>query len=303
MYLSPSMLFRSSFSIRLQLACVVAAACVCLACSGEPRDAGDEPSAEAQAPTPPTPQQTRATHDSSAIAGFLREFNYTVVSFLAEEERYYAALAADTTSAERYLLFMRVQSDSVAFLLDPIGLGWAGPPRVTSWVRLRGAEIDGVLISFDDIVEASVATLVYELSDDHLTRIYTDHRVCRPAELRDLDIDGVPELVSYVEDPLNGRDCARSCYLALLSKFDVLPAWVRIQRWDGETWIPVEREFPAFYHELADTLQTIDRWLRGGPGADWCPYDSWLRGERRDHFARLAKRALEVATSGQDTPP
>jgi hypothetical protein len=63
------------------------------------------------------------------------------------------------------------------------------------------------------------------------------------------------------------------------------------------------RVTPELYlGRIAETYQRIDEVLRGGPGSDYCPYADWLRGEKRDYFARLAARALEIATARDETP-
>lgn len=299
MNVSPSVLVRSPLSTRLQVACVVAAACLGLAYAGEGDHSGEGTSPQAPPAVPPTPQRAGATQDSSVIAAYLRAQGFDPLhQVLAQQDAYYAIYTENTTTDERHLLFLRVQLDSVVSLLDPIEVGFRGHPNETRWVGLRGEEIDGLLITYNNLFEGLIGTVIFELVSDTLRRIYVNPRdSCRPAELRDLDGDGNAELVSYVEDPLGGDDCTSNCHLDLWSQFYMMPEWIRIQRWNGEEWVTVEREFPAFYRELADTLQAIDRWLRGGPGSDRCSQAGWIRGEKRDYFARLAARALEVAAA------
>jgi hypothetical protein len=127
---------------------VVATACVGLACIGEPRDTSEDASAESPATaTPPTPQQAVFTQDTTAIGGYLRQYDYNFVEVLAKKGSYYAVLAADTIRDELYLLPLRTRQDSVTAVDDAWELGWAGRPFLTKWVSLGRRDVDALVVS------------------------------------------------------------------------------------------------------------------------------------------------------------
>lgn len=244
-----------------------------------------------------TSRDLAGAQDRDSLAGRLGN-GYRLLKILATRGSYYAVSVEDTAASQPYVLLLQVRDDTITFLLNPIALEWFGLPDTGGWIALEGQEVNAVFLSFEDIVEGIVGTRVYGLAGDTLAQVYRDGTVCRPAEFRDLDRDGRYELLSYIDDPLDGQFCAHPCHLVLLEKFDIVPAWVVVQRWNGEAWVLAEREFPDFYRDLAQRYTEVDEWLREGAGSGACPYADWLKGQQRDYFARLASRALAVAESG-----
>jgi hypothetical protein len=124
--------------------------------------------------------------------------------------------------------------------------------------------------------------------------LFTDEAaICTPAVLRDLDGDGIPELIAVREDP-SGGDCFSPCQdkEAVREGLGVEPAWVEVYRWRDGEWNPAAREFPGFYRNLANDYGRVISWLagRGGavdewrrepPSPDDCHASAWLRAQPR----------------------
>lgn len=238
-----------------------------------------------------TPRNARASgQDSAAIERYLARRKYRLDKVAARREGYYAVIATEVDGQARFLLPLRVQGDSVAPLHEPMPIEEYDPQHV-EWQALQSSTVDALLITDDLPAEGWVGTSMYRL-DSKLSLAYTDEDyTCRPAEMRDVDGDGKPELISYVEDPSQG-DCVSECHIDLEDQFDLEPAWVRIHRWTGRQWEPAERQFPSFYRSLADQYEQVDRWLANDPGGEVCRSMHWLQG--KGLFKNWAERARGI---------
>jgi hypothetical protein len=173
-------------------------------------------------------------------------------------------------------LVIRVVADSVSILQRTRDIGGSEPNHI-QWIHFHGLRGDALVLSFDSPVEGSVGTVMYgDTGDGSLSRIYTEEATtCAPAELRDLDGDGEPELISYQEDPSAG-DCDSPCHIAIKKHLNMIPAWLRVKRWDGKGWVGAERQHPAFYAELARRYEALDTWVRSDSSGAPCRSAYWF---------------------------
>lgn len=182
-----------------------------------------------------------------------------------------------------------------ALVGKPLPLG-SFLPQDIQWVQLP----ESVLlfeVAYDNPSEGMVGTALYRLDADSLHEVFTDGSdACAPASLRDLNADGIPELVVYSEDPSHG-DCGEGCLVTVRDTFDVIAGWVQVRRWRSGAFVADEPEFPEFYRKLGDRYQAVDRWLKSdSPYAARCRGVYWLKNQ--DLFAGLAQRAQAVAKQG-----
>jgi hypothetical protein len=168
---------------------------------------------------------------------------------------------------------------------------------------LGGTKVVGLQVTFADIMEGSIGTLVYLFSTRRRLEIaYRDPAdVCAPAELRDVDADGRPELLAYLADP-SGGDCGSPCHVDLWNRFHLPPAWVQVRRWTGKTFAPSEVGYASFYRNLAVRYDSVSRWLASGPGNERCSSAPWV-SQARDAFKKWAAKARTMASEGKQPQP
>jgi hypothetical protein len=199
----------------------------------------------------------------------------------------YVTVIARRPGEERHLVALRVEEGQIYRILvaDPL-LEGVPPSRVQWWTNSEAGPIFDY--SHDFPTEGMVFTLVYTSEADSLRLSYYDReRVCRSSELRDLDGDGVPELLAR-SDHLIERDCSAHCSLEFAHRFPDAAHWVTVHRWTGSEWVPAEREHPEFYRALAAEYRRAAVWFSGEPDA--CPYGRWAR-DRVANLTRWAERA------------
>lgn len=236
----------------------------------------------------------RCADDSAGLVAFMTAQGYALEAVAAQDRKYCAVIAQPTAGGLREIVGLILAADSFALIEGPVEIGDFTPASVR-WVELGGDSIDALVITFDDPIEGSVGSVVYHVSDGTLIRTYADGiDSCRPGDLRDLDGDGRPELITHVEDP-SGGDCGDECHLELWERFETAPAWVRVYRWKDSEWTPAEAEFPGFYADLARRYERVQRWLDGPVDHGLCERVYWLRDRRI--FGELAKRARAIAES------
>jgi hypothetical protein len=225
--------------------------------------------------------------DSVIIARYLGRRGLALADIVAHRDEYYAVIGQRGADSARYLVALELVRDSVTLLREPDNVGTYDPTDVR-WVSLGDSVVDGLLVSYDIPLEGVVGTTIFALARGRLMRVFHDDKlVCKPAELRDLDGDGRPELLAYVGDP--AENCGDLCHTDLRDRFDMVPAWVAVLRWTGTAWIQAERHYPAFYRQLALTYDQIDTWLAKGPDSEQCRTVYWLSD--RGMFHKWALRA------------
>lgn len=232
--------------------------------------------------------------DSLRIARYLNGQHLTLVTFGDRGDGFYAVIArGDSAGTDLVLVALRLLSDSLIPLEHPLSVGEYGPTLVR-WVKLGGSEVDGLLITHDHRSEGIIGTAVYAITAGWKLRLsFADGSdVCKPAELRDLDADGKPELLSYPEDP-SGGDCTSDCHLELAERFQMNPSWVQVWKWTGVRWAPAERDFPQFYRDLARRYQELDSVITRGVEYDVCRRTPWLMDAHL--FQKWASRAQRFA--------
>jgi len=233
--------------------------------------------------------------DSVAIGRYLAARDVILDKIAARRGTYYSLMARAAGDSRRALFNLRVCGDSIVLLNKAVDVGDYAPTLV-NWVTLRDSTVDGLLITYDTPLEGDVGTLVYSLHDSDLSLVFTDaDGTCKPAELRDLNGDGHPELLVYSEDLAKG-DCTNLCHITLRDRFDMVPAWVEVRRWTGKQWVPAtDGEYRAFYRGLAETYSQMASWLTTGSEHEHCQNMPWLRdAEPFDQWAARA-RALALA--------
>lgn len=168
-------------------------------------------------------------------------------------------------------------------------------PQRLAWIPLdRG---DTMFTYTHEVpVEGIVSTVASVIRDDSLEMVYFDGTVCRASEFRDLDGDGVPELLARSE-PLSGGDCSSTCSLVLNEKFPLSTHWLSVRRWNGSDWVASEADFPAFYEALSEGYEAAGEWIRGSEAAEaGCvlPAVRWLN-ERGGLLSQWSSRASTYA--------
>src|SRR5439155_14533598 len=156
--------------------------------------------------------------DSQAIARYLEQRGYELSRITAHRDQYFAVFGVTASPSSKYLITLRTAGDSFQVVGQPQEVGDAFPDSVRL-VALAGRSVDGLVVTFDNRLEGVIGTAVYQISDRSLRLIFRDGRAaCAPAELKDLDRDSTPELVSYTDDPSSG-DCGDPCHLDLWRRF------------------------------------------------------------------------------------
>src|SRR6266576_2367365 len=239
----------------------------------------------------PQPLVSQASADARAATALLHRQGFKVERLAASRPPFYAFIARGHDDSLPSVVVARTGRDP-ALMGKPLALGRFLPPNVR-WVQLP----DSVLLlqlAYDNLVEGMVGTTLYRIYDDSVVKFFTDGRdACAPASLKDLNSDGVPELVVRSEDPSHG-DCGEQCEMTITESFHVTPGWVQVRQWHAHNFISAEPEFPEFYRDLARRYDAVDRWLKSDAAdATQCRDVYWL--ENGDLFAALAQRARDVA--------
>jgi len=235
--------------------------------------------------------------DSIAISRRLTSAHCVARRVVPGDLRRFAILTQPSSQCGlgRFLL-ARLVGDSV-FLDDRTrDVGGEEPSRM-EWTALAHLNGRAVQVSVDEPAEGRVWTTVFGDTGTGLAIIFSDQpRVCAPAELRDVDGDGDAELQSYEDDPASG-DCAEPCHEEISSRFGIIPAWVRIQNWNGRSWVGTETKHVTFYRALAKSYRAVDAWLKENGDSMPCAGVYWLRDASL--FRRWAARSVSLGEASK----
>jgi hypothetical protein len=239
----------------------------------------------------PQPLVSQASAGARVATALLHRQGFKVERLAASRPPFYAFIARAHDDSLPNVVVARTGHDA-AVIGKPLALGQFLPSAVR-WVQLP----DSILllqVAFDNVVEGMVGTTLYRIHGDSVLKVFADGRdACAPASLRDLNGDGVPELLVRSEDPSHG-DCGEQCEMTITESFKVTPGWVQVRQWRADHFIPAEAEFPEFYRDLARRYDAVDRWLKSDAAdATECREVYWL--ENADLFAVLAQRARDLA--------
>jgi hypothetical protein len=267
--------------LRFLPALAVVSATLCTRVRGSSRSVANaiellDVTGEGECPSKSTGRQPTLEADSVAIARYLAAHDLTLAKIAARRGPYYSVMSRAAGHSRRALFNLRVCGDSIVLLNKADDVGDYAPTLV-SWVTVRDSTVDGLLITYDTPIEGDVGTVIYSLHDSDLSLVFTDAQgVCKPAELRDLNGDGQPELLVYSGD-LSKGDCTNLCHITLRDRFDMVPAWVEVRRWTGKDWVrATDGEYRAFYRRLAETYSQMADWLTTGSEHEHCQNMPWL---------------------------
>jgi hypothetical protein len=174
------------------------------------------------------------------VKKFMDDSGYSLTEVMDHAGRYYAVLGRRAADSGSSLVALMVADDSVGFLHDPWELREYEQLPSVRWVSLDGGPADVLAVTYDDMVEGPTFTVLFRIESGELKMIFNDENAgCLPARLRDLDDDGVLELISYEEDP-SERNCTGLCQLGLRTFYGMTAAWARVRRWTGSEWAVAE---------------------------------------------------------------
>jgi len=234
---------------------------------------------------------TAVTVESTAkLDSLARQWGYHLRGVAAIDGPYYAVIAGRGTTPPNDLLVVKQVGDTFELVQELLALGW-NEPTVVRWISTQGRR--SLVVSLDDRIEGGVMTTVYVVDEDSLVATFQDANACRPAELHDVDGDGSLELLSFEEDRSN-LDCIHPCYLVLDDEFGMVPAWVRVRRWDAGAWVPSEGSYPGFYSQLAARYEDVERWVQTSDQGAACRDAPWFL-QQPGLFGDWARRARQVA--------
>lgn len=224
---------------------------------------------DARASTDNDMNRSTAEGDSARVRAFLERHGFLLDSALAVDETDVAVLARKRGVPDTfYVAAVRVRGNSAAFLVAPEQLELPSALPEVKWGRLTPTPTKVLMYRYDAAVEGLADAKIHVIRDGRVVSTTTDSDVvCVPAELRDVNGDGIVELVSYPEDPLQ-RNCANQCQSMLWREFEIEPAWVRVRAWEGDHWSDAGRRHAAFYAELARRYARAAEWLATGAGAE-----------------------------------
>lgn len=111
---------------------------------------------------------------------------------------------------------------------------------------------ESVFLSFDHAAEGVVGSQAFVVRGQQLTQTFRDSAyVCRPAELKDVNRDGMAEIVRYGIS-LDQSDCESTCSVMLREDAGVEPAWAEVLSWNGQQWSAAgEPVSTTFYADMA----------------------------------------------------
>ena len=228
----------------------------------------------------------------------LHDRGFRIDSVVAESGPYVAALVRRHSDQALHLVALRRDPSSVTLLHDPEPMMEGYPPHRVDWLRLDDSGTVALLYTHDLPVEGVIGTVVYSVVSDSLARTFrSEPNECKPADVRDLDGDGHPELVIYTQDPSGGQ-CGSECHLELGERFGIGPQWAAVHRWTGTRWQLDEAAFPGFYADLATRYRSVQQWLDGADAAATrhCTTPRWMRN--KSMFRAWAQRAEEIVAKG-----
>lgn len=209
--------------------------------------------------------------DSSRVAAYLEGQRRVLERIVARENGFYALITRGGAQHARALVLLRVTDDSVRALAEPEVI-YDFTPQRAGWLALSGGrDINAFAYTFDYATEGVVATRVLTGTDGGLAVSFADSRsTCKPADIRDFDEDGIPELVAYLEsgEALQSDDCSWFCDERLEDQFGVISAWPAIYRWTGERWERSDAHYPQYYRGLADRYRRAHDWIATLPEDD-----------------------------------
>lgn len=170
--------------------------------------------------------------DSMLVARYLASVGFELDSIYATAGPFTAVHARNGTVHR--LVVLSLANGEVTQLREPLEIRTA--KSSTAWVSLRSDEvIDALVYTEEDYLEGLIGTRVFASVDSSFIHIYSDPIFsCVPARPRDLDGDGVVELVTFHEQLTVVANCDDLMALfAFEERFGVKPAFPRILKWNG----------------------------------------------------------------------
>jgi hypothetical protein len=200
------------------------------------------------------------------------------------------AVVGGPDTGQRQLLLVRISNGGADLLHPPIPID-NFTPQVASWFRLPEPSDPAFLYTLNYPSAGVVTTEILVPSDGEYRSAFADGMgTCEPARLEDIDQDGEPELVTYVDDPSNGN-CISECHIDLQERFGLSIAWVEIREWNGTDWAVSLMPNRAFYARLGDRYSAAAEWASTSP--------RWTCGPKGAEFLRRwARRARDLAGGG-----
>lgn len=277
--------------MRDSLIALVATLAVTGSCARERRDVNNPRSTRTSQPgvaARPLPDEG----DTTRLRQILALRGERLLEVLAVKGRHVAFVASAQGSTQGRMHLARLEGDSLSLLSAPYELASYDPFPKVQWLMLGTDSVDGVAFTLDNRAEGSVFTRVLNRDGPALREVFADKNpVCRPAELKDLDRDGRPELIAHETDAASG-DCMSPCHQVLEERFDVQPAWINVYAWRGN-WQGADSLFPSFYRDLAGRYERVAKWLAAAPDAQVCRDVYWAPSANM--FEELARRAREMS--------
>ncbi len=230
--------------------------------------------------------------DSSSVLRYLKQTGCTPAKIEPGDFHRFAVLTKSSPRCHKHLIVLQVERDSVRpEAIDDIS---CCKPDVLRWTFLEGLRGRALIVSFNNPIEGAIGTFIYgDTAQGRLWKLYHNGKdSCAPAELRDMDGDGEPELISYHDDPSEG-DCDSDCHLAISERFHSPPNWIQVDRWNGRQWVPAGRR--DFYQNLASRYRDMDSWFSNDPTAAPCRNIYWMT--ESTIFRKWADKSDSVAKS------
>lgn len=218
---------------------------------GDPRPDALIPGGAAVATGGGTQAEANQNFSDSVVARFARQQGWILLRILATHDSValIGVRSADSTGAA--VVAVRRSGGGIARIGTAIPLEFYEPFPSAMWFELGPRSPLGLSTTYFAPVEGVMWTGVYVVQGGELKRTFGDAGgTCKPAELRDVNGDGIVEVVSYTESSMDFA-CDDECLETLRRVADVEPAWVEILQWSGASWEP-SRSIPAdFWRSLA----------------------------------------------------
>lgn len=257
------------FARRLMEVFLIMTAVWAVACSTEdshPREAGESSARQQKDEVSTTPSSSL---DSVRLAAYLNASRYELDRIMDQRSRHFAVLASSQQNNTD--LFLLLVTDTTVFLLaEPEPISQYGPfwPESGEWHSTSSSDVDTFIYSWNLAVEMLIGSTVYVKEDSRFAVAFRDGAgTCKPSQLRDVDNDGLRELVTYADtlsDITQGWACRTpACLDPLETDFDIVPAWYGIRRRTGNSWDVQDRGYREFYVHLSERYERAASWIAG----------------------------------------